>query len=63
MMKTAEAATFRERCPVWTRVPIRGLALITALIMIAVIAVTLSMTAHGQHPVDQASGIAWVGQG
>jgi len=63
-MKTAKpatpTATPRERCPVLTQVPVGFIALITALIMIAVLGIALGMAAHGFHPMHlAATGIAW----
>jgi len=63
-MKTAKpaapASPLRERCPVLTQVPVGFIALITALIMIAVMVLALGMAAHGFHPMHlAATGIAW----
>jgi hypothetical protein len=60
VMNTAKAVEPRERCPVLANIPIRFLAVITALIAVAAVAAALSMATHESHPVNQASGIVWI---
>jgi hypothetical protein len=59
VMKTAKAATLRERCPILTQVPVGLLAAITALIVAAAIVAAIGMAVHGFHPVNLASSMAW----
>jgi hypothetical protein len=60
VMNTAKAVKPSERCPVLTNIPIRFLAVLTALIAVVAVAAALSMATHETHPVNQATGIVWI---